>query len=544
MGLKDALKNVVAEVVKEEIEKLKEIEPVDGSIPSVKKTLTYEQEMFFMEVLQRGDISEICSAAKSLFSNVNSFWAVVDTNEGIPVKHSGLAEVIVKTIMNIVAELYNEVDFSTQFMEEKDIWIQINEDQAFQTLLMRAIVDCLYFGDIAFTIGWKNDKIVLDYKRGRNLEYVYDMDGQLKEIIVLRKYQANNKTYLLKQFYGADALYVKYVLYDERANEVPLGTIEELKELKDVEITSENKYVDCSFATQFFINKSNKYDGRGASLFSTKLDALDALDEVVSQRQSVLRSGAPKEFIDESCIYKDSSNTKNINSTAMHKFYEKANTSINGNGKDIEVLQSDIRAEEYRIEEEDAKRRVLEGILSEQTVSNTSVINNTSITKEREKQTNYTISNIKKAVQDIIPRFVYNVLNVWYIYNGKNTDITPNDIVVSFDEYNNPTFENQVETCAKIKQANLLPNYEMLQELYGNTKTDEEIAMIAKKLDIMDGYDFSSLQGVETMEDAVIDNENSIKSKENSEKRNKEDENNSTADSSNLKNEKAQGDIK
>lgn len=543
MGLKDAVKSVVANIIKDEFDKLKEMDTQEKSLPTVKKSLTYEQEMFFMEVLQRGDIVEICSAAKSMFNSTNSFWAVVDTNDGIPLKHAGLEEVIVKTIMNIVAELYNEVDFSTEFMEEKDIWIQINEDQAFQTMLMNAIVDTLYCGDVAFLVNWRDEKIVLDYKKGRNLEYVYDLDGQLKEIIVLRKYKVNEKEYLLKQFYGADALYVKYVLYDDRGNEVPLGTVEELKDLKDVEITSEDKYVDCSFATQFFINKSNKYDGRGAALFSTKLDALDALDEVVSQRQSVLRSGAPKEFLDESCIYKNSQNVKNINQTAMHKFYEKANTSINSNGKDIEVLQSDIRAEEYRIYEEDAKRRVLEGILSEQTVSNTSVINNTSITKEREKQTNYTISNIKKAVQDIIPRFVYNVLNVWYIYNGKNTDITPNDIVVSFDEYNNPTFENQVDTCAKIKQQKLLPNYEMLQELYGNTKTDEEIAVIAKKLDYMDGYDFSVLENV-TMEDAVLDNKNSIKSKDNSEDRNKEDLQESTAEKSNLQDEASQNNVK
>lgn len=543
MGLKDAVKSVVANIVKDEFDKLKELDAQEKALPTVKKTLTYEQEMFFMEVLQRGDITEICSAAKNMLNSTNSFWAVVDTNDGIPLKHAGLEEVIVKTIMNIVAELYNEVDFSTEFMEEKDIWIQINEDQAFQTLLMNAIVDTLFCGDVAFLVNWRDDKIVLDYKKGRNLEYVYDLDGQLKEIIVLRKYKVENKEYLLKQFYGADALYVKYVLYDDRGNEVSLSVIEDLKDLKDVEITSENKYVDCSFATQFFINKSNKYEGRGASLFSTKLDALDALDEVVSQRQSVLRSGAPKEFLDESCIYKNSQNVKNINQTAMHKFYEKANTSINGNGKDIEVLQSDIKAEEYRIYEEDAKRRVLEGILSEQTVSNTSVINNTSITKEREKQTNYTISNIKKAVQDIIPRFVYNVLNVWYIYNGKNTDITPNDIVVSFDEYNNPTFENQVDTCAKIKQQKLLPNYEMLQELYGNTKTDEEIAVIAKKLDIMDGYDFSMLEQV-TMEDAVIDNENSIKSKDDSQERNRQDEQESTAEKQNLKEEANQQNIK
>ena len=169
-------------------------------------------------------------------------------------------------------------------------------------------------------------------------------------------------------------------------------------------------------------------------------------------------------------------------------------------------MQSEIRAEEYRIYEEDAKRRVLEGILSEQTVSNVSTINNTVITKEREKQTNYTIANIKKAVQEIIPKYVYNILTIYYIYNNMQTDITPADIFVNFEEYNNPSFESQVETCAKIKQQKVLPNFEMLQELYGNTKTDEEIAMIARKLDIMDGYDVNALYNL-TGEEMILNDE-------------------------------------
>lgn len=490
MGLKDAVNTLLKNTVKKEYENLKEVEVQEKNLPNVRQSMTYDQEMYFMEVLQRGDITEICTAAQTIFNQNNSFWSIAASEDGIPIKHAGLDETIVKTISNIVTELYENVEFSSDFQEEADIWDNINEDQNFATMLMQAITDVLYFGDCSFFVSYEDEKILLKYEVGRNLEYIYDRNKQLKEIIVKKRYEVGDKKYLLKEFYGADALYVKYRLYKEDGEEVPLGTIEELKDLKDIEILRDNKYVDCSFATQFMINKSIKYKGRGTSIFSTKLDALDSLDEVVSQRQSVLRSGSPKEFIDESCVSKNANGVRNINKTAMHKFYEKSNTSINGANKDIEVLQSELRAEEYRIEEEDAKRRVLEGILSEQTVSNTSVINNTSITKEREKQTNYTISNIKKAVQELLPKYIYNIINVYYIYNNMQTEITPTDITIIFDEYNNPTFENQVDTCAKIKQNKILPNFEMLKELYGNTKTDDEIAEIAARLDVMDGYQF------------------------------------------------------
>lgn len=536
MGLKDKVKNFLQSIIQEELESIKELEPKDAQLPKVRKAMTYEQEMYMLEVLQRGNITEICSAAQSIMSGNNSFWSSVDPNSGIPLKHSGMCETIVKTILNIVTELYEDVDFSQEYPEEKEVWLKVNEDQNFQNLLISAIMDTLFFGDVSLLINY-SDKIELDYKKGRNLEYVYDDFGQLKEIVALKKYTANNKEYLFKTFYGADALYVLYRLYNTKGEEVPLNTIEELADLKDIEIMSDGKYVDCAFATQFLINKSTKYEGRGASIFSSKFDALDSLDEIISQRQSVLRSGSPKEFIDESCLVRDGQGRVNITQTAMHKFYEKANSSINANGKDVEVLQSEIRAEEYRIYEEDAKRRVLEGILSEQTVSNTSVINNTSITKEREKQTNYTISNIKKAVQEIIPRYVYNIITIYYIYNNMQTDISPTDIFVNFEEYNNPSFETQVETCAKIKQQKVLPNFEMLQELYGNTKTDEEIAMIARKLDIMDGYDVNALYNLTGEEMILNDEDKKPMSSDEIKQDNKEDLKETTENKQNLKQE-------
>lgn len=521
MGLKDAVNQVLKSVIKKEYDSLQEVEVQDKNLPNVRQTMTYDQEMYFMEILQRGDMKEICTAAQTILKDNNSFWSIAASEDGIPLKHAGLDETIVKTISNIVTELYENVEFSSDFQEEADIWDNINEDQNFATMLMQAITDVLYFGDCAFLIAYEDGKVLLKYEVGRNLEYIYDRNKQLKEIIVKKRYIQGDKKYLLKEFYGADALYVKYRLYKEDGDEVPLGTIEELKDLKDIEILRDDKYVDCAFATQFMINKSIKYKGRGTSIFSTKLDALDALDEVVSQRQSVIRSGAPKEFVDESCISKSANGVKNINKTAMHKFYEKSNTTLNGANKDIEVLQSELRAEEYRIEEEDAKRRVLEGILSEQTVSNTSVINNTSITKEREKQTNYTISNIKKAVQELLPKYIYNIINIYYIYNGMETEITPTDITIIFDEYNNPTFENQVDTCKKIKESRLLPNFEMLKELYGNTKTDDEIAEIAARLDVMDGYTFT---------DSITVEEESAKADNKVEEHKEDDEEESTAD--------------
>ena len=495
------IKNILQEIIRKEYESIKEPIEQNTTLPTVTKQMTYEQETYFMEILQRGDINEICQAAQTIFKNSNSFWSIAAREDGFPLEHSGLPDTITKTLKNIIAELYSEIKFSEKFETEKEIWEKIAKDQDFTMLLMDAIVDTMYLGDVTFYARYIDNKMLIKYEKGRNIEYVYDEFNQLKEIIFLKKLAKDNKDYLLKTFIGADALYIKYALYDKEGKEVPLFTLDETSNLENIEVLKDGKYIDCSFATQFYINKSLKYEGRGASLFTNKLYALDALDEVISQRQSTLRSGSPKEFIDETCITKNNNNQENIQKTSMHKFFKKSNTNIEGASKDIEVIQSDIRSEEYRIQEEDAKRRVYEGILSEQTLSNTSTINNTAINKQREKLTNYTVDTIKKACQNILPKFVYNVINIYCIYNNMKTEITPDDILADFAEYNNPTFETQVEVCSQIKKNKLLPNFEMLQELYQETKTDEEIAEIARRLDIMDGYDFDKVETEEAIED-------------------------------------------
>ena len=43
----------------------------------------------------------------------------------------------------------------------------------------------------------------------------------------------------------------------------------------------------------------------------------------------------------------------------------------------------------------------------------------------------------------------------------------------------------------------------MLKELYGETKTDEELQEIANRLDIMDGYTEKDNKNIENEEEAV-----------------------------------------
>ena len=54
---------------------------------------------------------------------------------------------------------------------------------------------------------------------------------------------------------------------------------------------------DFMMAVPFKIYDSNKWEGRGKSVFDSKCDNFDALDEVWSQWLEALRRGRSKEYI-------------------------------------------------------------------------------------------------------------------------------------------------------------------------------------------------------------------------------------------------------
>lgn len=94
--------------------------------------------------------------------------------------------------------------------------------------------------------------------------------------------------------------YIKYRLLDTYGKEVPLTTVPETAGLKDVTYTG-----DFIMAVPLIFFKSPKWKGRGKSLYDSKSDNFDALDEVISQWVDAIRAGRVQKYIPEDLIPKN-----------------------------------------------------------------------------------------------------------------------------------------------------------------------------------------------------------------------------------------------
>ena len=72
---------------------------------------------------------------------------------------------------------------------------------------------------------------------------------------------------------------------------------------------------------------------------------------------------------------------------------------------------------------------------------------------------------------------VFKVINIM-----NNTALEDTEAQVCFGEYANPSFESQVETVGKAKAQGVMSIESVVEELYGDSKTDEWKAEEVKRI--------------------------------------------------------------
>ena len=138
----------------------------------------------------------------------------------------------------------------------------------------------------------------------------------------------------------------------------------------------------------------------------------------------------------------------------------------------IEVIQPAIPHESYLSTYVTALDQCLQGIISPSTLGiDTKKLDNAEAQREKEKTTLYTRNKIVNKIQDVIPELID------IIFKSYNTllkqPVEDIDAEVPFGEYANPSFESQVETVAKGKQAGIMSIEAAVDELYGDSKDEE-----------------------------------------------------------------------
>ena len=138
----------------------------------------------------------------------------------------------------------------------------------------------------------------------------------------------------------------------------------------------------------------------------------------------------------------------------------------------IETVNGTIDTNSYLSTYVTALDLCLQGLISPSTLGiDVKKLDNAEAQREKEKTTLYTRQTIIYALQDCLQSLIDKVFKVYALMSGEDLDVT--EAEVSFGEYANPSFESQIETVGKAKTQGVMSIESIVEELYGDSKTDE-----------------------------------------------------------------------
>lgn len=378
---------------KDMVMKLLKIQPAqDVRVITIREPLSFETNVLRNRLWYRGDPSELDQFFKQTAIDSVSrsrFWAAVPSADlNIRKIHSGLPAMIVERLADIVISDLDNIELETE--REQETWDSISEDNDFPKLLGESINDTLVAGDGAFKLTLDteiSEYPLIEFYSGEHVEYKRTR-GRLQEVIFTSYYTVEDKTYRLEESYGRG--YVNYSLYDEKGKEVPLSFVPELSGLQDVTFSG-----DFLMAVPVMFFKSPKWTGRGKSLFDSKADSFDALDEVISQWIDAIRSGRVQKYIPEELIPKNPETGALMRPNPFDNQFIKLNTVLAEKEKSgqVDMVQPDIYYEAFVASYANALDMCLQGILSPSTLGiDLKKLDNAEAQREKEKATLYTRS--------------------------------------------------------------------------------------------------------------------------------------------------------
>lgn len=471
----------LGERVKNMIRSWLDIRPAQGQTFLINENMDFQANCIRNKIWYRGDSHELAEFYGQLPYSDDTFWGAAQTADiRMKKSHSGLPKLIVKTIINTVMTDYAGDDV------EDEYWKEVNQENEFDAKMLKTLLaDLLHIGDGAIKINYDaniSDKAILEWVEGSRVDFVYKR-GRLVELIFKSYHEENNTTYLLEEHYGYG--YITYkLLKDDK--EVALKNVTSLASLKDIHFDK-----SVMWAVPIMLNESAKYKGRGESIFDGKYDSFDSLDEIISQWLEAVRAGRAIKYIPEDLLPKDPETGEIIMGNPFdNKFIKTETTAGENDKKQIDVAQPEIPTEQYLQSYITFLDLCLQGIISPSTLGiDNKKLDNAEAQREKEKTTLYTRGLIIDALTEFIPKVINAVLKSKDLMEEK---AVPADIEVNvkFGEYNNPSFEAQVETVGKGKTQGIMSIETSVDELYGDSKDDkwkaEEVARLKAEQGIVD----------------------------------------------------------
>lgn len=459
--------------------KILRIQPaIERQTITITEPLSYRTNVLRNRLWYRGDPSELEQfAMQTATDNVSKgrFWAAT-ASDGLRIRkiHSGLPSIIADKLSDIVIADYDGLELKGGEAE----WDEIAKDNDFDKLLGESIVDALVAGDGAFKFTVDPDVSeypIIEFYSGEQVEYKRQR-GRLFEVLFYTDYRHKDDDYRLEEAFGFG--YVRARLLNKYGKEVPLTTVPETSKLAP-EVTYEGDWI-MAVPLQFF--KSPKWPGRGKSIFDTKTDEFDALDEIESQWLDAVRSGRVQKYIPDDLVPKNPHTGEFARPNPFDNQFIRIGAKLSEDADDkIQVVQPLILHEAFVESYASALDRSLQGIVSPSTLGiDLKKRDNAEAQREKEKTTLYTRGKLIEALNSVIPEVVDTALKVNDTMNGRAAG--DYEAAPKFGEYASPSFDETIESVGKAKTYGIMSLEQAIDQLYGDSWTDEQKAEEVQRL--------------------------------------------------------------
>jgi hypothetical protein len=448
-----------------------QINPPLSMLINIQEVLDFEGNAIKNKIWYRGDANELEQLYWQIPKHqveMQKFWASHST-AGMEMRkiHTGLPATMVDILSGIVTANVNDFAFTgSEPIEE--LWNDhIDKENNFKTLIEKAIKQTLVIGDGAWKISYDSDLSaypIIEFYAGDKVTFKYKR-GRIKEIIFKNYFEHEDGTLELREIYGRG--YIDYELY---RGDVPIdmSVDERFEGLVRLEWEGEDM---LAVPSKFF--ESNKFEGRGQSIFDKKIDAFDSFDEAYSQWIDALRAGRTKQYIPESMVPRDASTGKVLRPNAFDNRYIQTDADMKERaGNKIVTESGEIKHDSYMATYATALELCLQGIMSPATLGiDVKKLDNAEAQREKEKVTLYTRDAITEALQPQLEQVVRVAISAYYRMAGM--EVPEYDVDITFQDYANPSFESQIETIGKGRTQGILSIEACVEELYGDDRSDE-----------------------------------------------------------------------
>lgn len=478
------------------IMRLFKIEPARDRSVTILEPHTFRENVIRNKIWYHGDSAELEQYfQKTARWDVEKarFWAA-KAQGSVRKMHSGTVSMVIDRYRDIVLA---DMD-STTFGEGQDaldeVWDEIYAKSKLNDVIGEAIASALASGDGAFKITADecSPYPIVEFYDAENVDYVY-VHSNLREVKFYTSYKGkDNKSLRLEETYGFG--YVRYKLYDDTGKEMPMDALPETAHLIDFGIEQ-----DLILAVPLKIMNSTRYKNRGKALFDGKSDVLDGLDEVISQWIDAVRMGRIKRYIPDRLIPKDPDTGQLLPANPFdNDFIAIGDDMSEKAAQQVEISQPAISYEAYVSSYASFLDMVLQGVMSPSTLGiDLKKTENAESQREKEKVTLHVRNKIVDALNETLPELFRVILQCYDIMCGK----TPGDYEpsVKFGEYASPDFSTTVDTVGKAKQYGIMSIETSVDQLYGDTWTQEEKDAEIERL--------KAEQGIQELEEPAVNQE-------------------------------------